>query len=351
MSSPSVDVVFRLIHNAGLEIFSPKFGPAAAELRAPLLESASHPDTSLCPTKLGHSPYVHTHHCFNKSYSLNRRPSSAFAIIQQQTNFGSSSVVHLKTNFGSLERKMQASMISTRATFNGNMSLKQTPLRRAHLPCRFRQNRFTVLAFKDGEKPYKTPPTEDRIIPAFSRRRERTVGRLAMLGVAAAWAGEVLTGFGPLTQLSNEVGVPMPWIYFGTFSLAGLQLMLGLNQFNATWTNENQRDVDRRTKGITGIKAIEPDVEERIQPTKEPGKFILRNELVLGRAAMLIFAGACILEYVWHGQSPLAHAGLITPGTSLSASPIWLKAGIVLFALGGFGVLSGFDTRKDADTY
>ena len=151
-----------------------------------------------------------------------------------------------------------------------------------------------VTAFKDdlddlkqSKPPYKIPTSEASLVPAFTRRRERTVGRIAMLGVAAAWAGEVLTGMGPISQLSSEVGVPMSIAYGATFSLAVWQLILGLNQFNPTWSRANQADVNRRTKGITGVTPIEPDVTEKISPIQEPGKFFLRGELVLGRSAML----------------------------------------------------------------
>lgn len=58
-----------------------------------------------------------------------------------------------------------------------------------------------------------------------------------------------------------------------------------------------------------------------------------------------------VLEYVWRGESPLAHIGLITPGVPLSMAPLWLKFGISIFAIGGLGFLSGFDTNKDPDTY
>jgi len=66
---------------------------------------------------------------------------------------------------------------------------------------------------------------------------------------------------------------------------------------------------------------------------------------------MLIFVSACVLEFIWNGQSPLAHGGLITPGAPLAASPLWLKLVGGLFLVSGLGVLSGFDSRKDADTY
>lgn len=36
------------------------------------------------------------------------------------------------------------------------------------------------------------------------------------------------------------------------------------------------------------------------------------------------FAGACVLEFLWNGESPLVHLGLIQPGTQLSEAP-WVR--------------------------
>jgi hypothetical protein len=253
----------------------------------------------------------------------------------------------------------------------------------AVLPAR-RISTVTVAA----QKPYKTPDgSKAQASPAFTRRREHAVGRVAMvsnhsdiaspfylccllrvityqsvplrtiisifvqLGVAAAWAGEVLTGLGPISQLASELGVTVPTAYGVTALLVALQLVLGVNQFSATWSDANQQDVNRRTKGLTGITAIEPDTSERIKPTQEPGKFLLRNEIVLGRLAMLIFAGAAIAEFTFGGESPLAHVGLIPTGVPLMMAPWWLKTGIVLFTAGGLGAFSGFSLNKDPDTY
>ena len=143
------------------------------------------------------------------------------------------------------------------------------------------------------------------------------------------------------------------------------------------------------------MSTIEPDVSSRINAASQPGKFFLRNELVLGRAAMLskprllplhctapvsaapaappklpllshrharptlptffhlcaVFAGAAAVEAAFGGRAPLAVAGLITPGVKLSQAPLWLQLAIALFAVGGSGIFSGFDSNKDPDTY
>ena len=53
---------------------------------------------------------------------------------------------------------------------------------------------------------------------------------------------------------------------------------------SGTFAEANQRDIGRRTRGLTGVSAIEPDATDRVDGV---GKLLLRSELVLGRAAML----------------------------------------------------------------
>ena len=43
----------------------------------------------------------------------------------------------------------------------------------------------------------------------------------------------------------------------------------------------------KRRRGVTGITEIEPDVNSKISIADEPGKWFLRQEVVLGRLAML----------------------------------------------------------------
>jgi hypothetical protein len=33
------------------------------------------------------------------------------------------------------------------------------------------------------------------------------------------------------------------------------------------------------------------------------------------------FTGACVLEWLWGGEAPLAHLGFIQPGTPLTLAP------------------------------
>ena len=166
-----------------------------------------------------------------------------------------------------------------------------------------RRQIFRVSALKSdkgSEKPFSVDPAYG---PAFTREREHAVGRIACLGVAAAWFGEVVTGLGPITQLSYETGVSPKFAYGITLSLVAWQLFLGISPFSPTWNPKNQIDVDRRKKGITGITAFEPDVNRRIKPTEEPGKFFLRNELVLGRSAITSRNGPFLPNYFTVGKS------------------------------------------------
>jgi hypothetical protein len=66
---------------------------------------------------------------------------------------------------------------------------------------------------------------------------------------------------------------------------------------------------------------------------------------------MVLFAGSALVEALNGGRSPLAAFGAIDPGAPLFAAPALVKAGVVLFAMNGIGVFSGFNTRKDSDVY
>ncbi len=53
----------------------------------------------------------------------------------------------------------------------------------------------------------------------------------------------------------------------------------------------------------------------------QPRRFLAQNEVLIGRLAMIGFAGACVLEYVWGGEAPLVHLGLVQPATPLVHAP------------------------------
>ncbi|GAB4818124.1 hypothetical protein N2152v2_005170 [Parachlorella kessleri] len=244
--------------------------------------------------------------------------------------------------------------LSSKAQISQGFRQAASPARLAARPVLLK----SAVAFRDDDrqtknKPYKisSDPNANTLQPAFTRRRERIVSRLAMAGVAFTWAGEVITGLGPMHQLSQELNVPLGWAYLATAGLAVWQLGLALAPGSATYSDANQRDVKKRRRGVTGITEIEPDVDSKISIADDPGKWFLRQEVVLGRLAMLIFAGAMGAEFLWNGEAPLAHLGLITPGVPLTQAPLWLLAGIGLFGAGALGVFSAGGTRKDDDTF
>jgi len=165
----------------------------------------------------------------------------------------------------------------------------------------------------------------DPALPAFTRRRERIVGRIATLGFGAGLIGEFLSGKGPISQLHFETGIPQQWLYFG------MLLIIAAMTFGAaipgvspgpTYDPRNQRDVRKRRDA---------------NPKEEPKKFVAQSEILLGRLGMAGFLGASILEYIYNGDAPLARLGLITPG---GQPPIWLFALAATFLLNGLGFFS-----------
>ncbi|GAB4824143.1 hypothetical protein N2152v2_011189 [Parachlorella kessleri] len=202
-------------------------------------------------------------------------------------------------------------------------------------------------------KPYKAVADESidgpaRLFPAFTRRREHTVGRLAMLGCAFAWAGEVMTGTGPMQQYANILSVPYGVAFWSTIFLATAQLFFGLSTESPTQSRANKQDIDRRDRGFTGVQLIEPDTPKKANSVLQQ---LLRTELALGRSAMLIFLGVMLVENALNGQAPLAHFGLITPGVPLTQAPGWLQLSIATFVAGGLGAFSFFGQNKDPEVY
>lgn len=81
---------------------------------------------------------------------------------------------------------------------------------------------------QDDQHPIKTHRgayRADPVLPAFTRRREHLVGRVASLGMACCVAGEIITaGAGPVVQLATELGLT----YGDTLKLFGVFIASGL---------------------------------------------------------------------------------------------------------------------------
>jgi photosystem II protein len=145
---------------------------------------------------------------------------------------------------------------------------------------------------------------------AFTRRRELFVGRLAMLGFLAATLGELATGRGPLGQLRLETLLPQPAI---DAILLGIVLYSGFSALRPgsfTFSDENQADVNKRPKGPTNDPTIYPgDGPQKYLGISKVFGFTKKNEVFVGRMAMIGFAAACIGEKLTN-KGPLGQIGI-----------------------------------------
>lgn len=192
------------------------------------------------------------------------------------------------------------------------------------------------------------------VAPAFTRRREVFIGRLAMSGFLAAVIGEIITGKGILGQLYLETNLPPVAINaliagVGLYSVAGL-----LNP--ATWSKENQEDVAKRPKGAVqdpkNINAAATPGKFLGIPGFEPG-FTKRNELLVGRLAMLGFFAALVGEKITH-KGALGQIGLL-PGIPTNIDPFYasvaLAVWVVFWGFSAVGYNNFGQTEGDEDIY
>ncbi|KAG2440032.1 hypothetical protein HXX76_004149 [Chlamydomonas incerta] len=131
-------------------------------------------------------------------------------------------------------------------------------------------------------------------MPAFTRRREIFVGRIAMLGFAASCALEIFTAnhLGPIRQFQLWSGLDDSTVVAITLGIIAYNVLGGLGPWSPTFAPENLRDVAKRPPG---------------PPNAIPAKlgdwlgisgwgFTKRNELFHGRLAMMGFLFAFINE-------------------------------------------------------
>jgi len=179
---------------------------------------------------------------------------------------------------------------------------------------------------------------------AFTRRREVFVGRLAMLGFFSANVGELLTGKGIFGQVEEFTGWPEPVVATILLGIAANNLLAATTPSSPTWSPENRRDVEKRFRRDPFREPL------KALPFTRPG-FTKRNELDLGRLAMLGFAAGTVGE-IFTGKGPLGQLGLhveipIVRGLGLvgllSWSAFWI---VVARRLGKAGQLQG-----DNDVY
>ncbi|KAK9838122.1 hypothetical protein WJX81_002596 [Elliptochloris bilobata] len=187
--------------------------------------------------------------------------------------------------------------------------------------------------------------------PAFTRRREVFVGRLAMFGFASALIGEIATGRGALGQLELETGLP-PWgVDLLVLGIVAYSAIGALNPKSPTFSEANQRDVRKRPAGPN-------NKPNKIDAVSNPKGFfgITRfgfskaNEVFVGRTAQLGFLASLIGEKVT-GFGPLKQFGLET-GIPLGQASIGLVIFISFFLVAAvFEGNYGEDAISDDSMY
>ncbi|CAL8465037.1 g4572 [Coccomyxa elongata] len=174
---------------------------------------------------------------------------------------------------------------------------------------------------------------------AFTRRREIWVGRTAMTGFISAVVGELLTGRGALGQLQLETRLPQNVINWAVFGIVAFNFITALNPFGPTFDEDNQADVRKRPAGPTQ-KAMDPSKPAEYFGTSKAFGFTKKNELFVGRVAMLGFASELIGEVLTKGKGPLGQIGIplntaVNPQYATVALAVWI--GFFLVAAIGFG--------------
>lgn len=156
----------------------------------------------------------------------------------------------------------------------------------------------------------------------FTKSNELFVGRLAMLGFAAAVLGEIITGKGALAQFNIETGVPITDIDGLVAGIAIFNLVAALLPAKGRLVLDEEEVADNRKPG-----SLQDPSVSLLQPKKFFGfsgfGFTKDNELFVGRMAQLGFAAALIGESI-SGKGPLGQFGLETGIPLNEAEPLLL---------------------------
>jgi photosystem II protein len=240
----------------------------------------------------------------------------------------------------------------------------QTAALRAAVP---RVGRCTPrLAVRAAKNPLKAPfqskadydqsaKKVNPAISAFTRRREVFAGRLAMTGFFSAVIGELLTGKGVIGQLSLETSLPPGVLKLLIAGIVAFNVITALGPGSPTFSEDNQRDVNKRPAG--GVQK-----PSKISLAQNPADtlgvsrfgFTKRNEIFVGRVAMLGFAADLIGEQLTGGKGPLAQIGLgigqpLNPDLAGFGLSVWI--GFFLVAAVGYGGKSFGEQEGGEDLY
>lgn len=170
-------------------------------------------------------------------------------------------------------------------------------------------------------------------IPAFTRRREVFVGRIAQIGILAAAALEILTPehFGPVQQVRLATGLAAPQIVSIITGIVLYNIVGAVGPWSPTYSEENVKDVAKRPEGPPN-KLVSPFDVKNFLGISGWG-WTKRNELFNGRLAMLGFWAAFNNELAT-GKGPLgqvATAFNVVPDDSFYATAA--KGGLAFFGL------------------
>ncbi|KAL4457873.1 hypothetical protein ABPG75_012738 [Micractinium tetrahymenae] len=136
--------------------------------------------------------------------------------------------------------------------------------------------------------------TKKTITLGFTKSNELFVGRMAMLGIAAALIGEVITGLGPLAQLGYELHESVFDVEVEILAIIGFNLLAALLPAKGKFVPDEE-ELQERPKGPLQdprISILEP---KRFFGVRGFG-FTKENELFVGRVAQLGFAAGLIGE-------------------------------------------------------
>lgn len=163
----------------------------------------------------------------------------------------------------------------------------------------------------------------------FTKSNELFVGRMAMLGFAAAVLGEVVTGQGALAQFNIETGVPITDIDGIVAGIVAFNIFAALLPAKGKLVLPEEEVVNTRKAGSLQDPSI-----SMLQPKKFFGfsgfGFTKENEIFVGRMAQLGFAFALIGESIT-GKGPLGQLGLETGIPLTEAEPLLLFS--IIFTL------------------
>lgn len=157
------------------------------------------------------------------------------------------------------------------------------------------------------------------LVPAFTRRREAFASRLAMVGFFAATLVELYTPghMGIIGQLNMWTGLDKGLLTAALTATIAYNTLGALGPWSPTFSEENQRDVQKRPDG-PGIQGGQSSGSDNPAGFSAFG-FTKRNEIFVGRLAMLGIVAGIIQEFRLGGLGPFGQVATYIGKTPDSA--------------------------------